>query len=416
MSTIIDDFFRNPDIGFISKHKMMLKLKNGIPGVTRQPTKSELDDFYKHDEIIQRSKRVRVKKYQKITSPPNCYQIDVAVLAPDIHPWRRGGKKPAKLLVLVNILSRKAYVYTLPSGEMKHIMTAYKRFVAEVSGENSDRPFAMGVNTVVVRRDLTGPLTKKEQSELEDRPERIVKCAGKRHITSVSGDFEFKNKQIFDKFNKDNCIGVVTDKSKDIHMQKYGNKLGIVDAFIKNLKNRIRYFRFAHDTNDIKAALPKIVANYNDTPHEALHNDTPNKVHDDPVKLTNLELENAIHNKLVLEGVKLKVGDTVRLFMAKSKLDKQRFTFSKKIYKIIEKSYSKRIEGSSFRVAPVNESRDLDVNEDEQKRMAKRQYRPYQLLKVHAPDIIEAANGEKIRKAVEKVKKQRNRKREGIFD
>jgi hypothetical protein len=277
----LKELYNDPSQGFISKAKMKSKLKSlGI-----KISAKEVDEFYANNETTQRNKKIVVKKYMKITGPRHSYQIDIVFMPKHLKASNMGYDR---MLVLINILSRKAFVYPMKTSTIDSILEHYGTFLE------------------------------------------------KNKCVMVEGDNEFNKKRFLD-FNEKKQISVITDVAKDDHITKYGNKLGMIDSFTKNLKNRIRMYMEAEDTTRYVNVLDKLVANYNSTSHSSLKEKTPNEVDKDEEALTTIELDNAKHNASVKKEVKFKIGDKVRKADGKGTFDKQGSTFSKKLYTITGK-------------------------------------------------------------------------------
>jgi hypothetical protein len=279
-------------LGFVSKDKLKKVLKKRGIDVSNK----ELDEFYKNSALAQQNKKIRVKRYKKISGPYNSYQIDILVMPTRLKTANKGY---SKMLVCVNIISRKAYAYPLKSNKMQNILEAYRNF-------------------------------------LEDAEEVVM----------VQGDNEFNNKLFLD-YNNNNNVVVLTDVAKDDHMTNKGNKLGIIDAFVKTLKRRIRLYMEAYDTNKYVDALDDLLDGYNETPHSSLPKDvSPNEAHKDKVIQTEVQNENARVNVDVEADVKVKVGDNVRVAEVKGTFEKEKGTFSKQIYTVDERIGNRyKIEG-----------------------------------------------------------------------
>ena len=116
-----------------------------------------------------------VKDFHKITAPPDCYQIDVV----NFPSYVKKVNKYNKFLVLIEILSRQAFVYPLRSNKMTDIIEAYEEFIDEVNGK----------------------------------------------VVSIEGDDEFNNKS-FQAYNDELGVVVISDVAKDDHITKFGDKLG----------------------------------------------------------------------------------------------------------------------------------------------------------------------------------------------
>jgi hypothetical protein len=333
----LKEIYEDASTGFVSKDKLKKILKKrGI-----KVSNKELDEFYKNNALTQQNQKIRVKRYKKITGPIHSYQIDVMVMPARLKSANKGY---VKLLVCVDILSRKAYAYPLKNNKMESILDSYAEF-------------------------------------LEDADEVVV----------VQGDNEFNNKKFKD-YNEFKNIIVMTDVAKDDHMTNKGNKLGVVDAFVKTLKRRIRLYMEAYDTNKYVDALEDLLEGYNNTPHSSLPKDaTPNEASKDKAILTEIKNTNAKVNEEVEKDIKVKVGDDVRLAEIKGTFEKEKGTFSKKIYKVEERI------GNRFKI--------------EGKR---RLYKPYELLVVDKENVIGNVEVKNIERNKKKYNEKNALEKEGV--
>eukprot|EP00973_Karenia_brevis_P014531 1983335-Karenia_brevis.AAC.1 len=82
------------------------------------------------------------------------------------------------------------------------------------------------------------------------------------------------------------------------------NPLAVVDRVIQNLKKRLAE-SLAETPGEWADRLPEVVRQYNETPHETLHNEPPNEVTSNKTLGFLLDQDNARklqHNQQVLEG------------------------------------------------------------------------------------------------------------------
>lgn len=281
---MLKKLFIDPETGFIGKTKMKEKLKQlGV-----KVTKEELDDFYKNNEITQMNKKVEVKNYYRINAPSYSFQIDVIFLPFD---------KPA--LVLIDILSRKAFIYLLKSQNMSDIIDKYEEFLKD-SG---------------------------------------VKVAG------VAGDAQFAAKA-FEDFNQEKGIVLRTDVAKDDHISK-GNKLGIIDRFTRTFKTMLRQYMETYDTRNYSDVIDKLVDNYNNTKHTTIGR-TPDSAFKDLDFQKKMYGKNAVYNASIKQDVK--DGDEVRVIVPKGKFDKEANQFSNDILKVTGRDGNKyKVEGKTRR-------------------------------------------------------------------
>jgi hypothetical protein len=89
--------------------------------------------------------------------------------------------------------------------------------------------------------------------------------------------------------------------------------LGVIDIFAKNLKRVLSKEFLENKSTEWVSILPKIIEQYNNTPHTALDNITPNQAISDPKKrehVMHLNIVKAQQNGFVTD---LKPGDKVRI-------------------------------------------------------------------------------------------------------
>jgi len=184
---------QNPAWRILSKSKLIATLKANKILFSH----SELDEYYKKSTLNQIFKRPRpVKEHFRINALPLSFQIDIVKLV----QYKSANKGTDQVLLLVDILSRKAFAYILPSGTMADVLELYKTFVKQ-------------------------------------------KCP---HIFSVSGD-DFFSAKAFVEYNEEKKIKLFTSVAKDNHAACGGNKLGIIDRLVRTLKSLIEKRAMAND-------------------------------------------------------------------------------------------------------------------------------------------------------------------------
>ena len=270
----------------LTKTKLVAQLKAADLKVTSK----EVDDYYKSSDFQQIRKPADSQRRLPliITAPPRSFQVDIAHM-PD-HVSKNGGH--AYFLLLVDVLSRKAYAYAMLDRSMNKIIGAYTAFLLE-AGKH-------------------GP------------------------INSVSGDDEF-NKQAFRDLNAAENIQLYTDVAKNEHISKFGDKLGIVDRCMRTIKKLIN--DHIDETGDQQWAtwLPKVMDDYNSTTlPQALQNQAPEDVYDAPevslIQKNTLERE---ENARRLSKTKtINPGDSVRILLPKGQFDKEGPRWSREVYKV----------------------------------------------------------------------------------
>ena len=325
----------NPKLSLLSKTKLY--------SIAREHdiTKKEVDAYFESKEIYQIYKPRTKKTKLVITAPPYSFQIDIIILP----KYKHSNNGVTRFLLLVDILSRKAYAYILKTGKMDEVIDKYLDFI-----KNVEEP-----------------------------------------LNSIAGDDFFNNKK-FIEVNKELMINLYTDVSKDDHLVRGSDKLGILDRCVRTLKKLIEKYMLTNKTTRWTSFLDKIIDLYNDTPNNGIKNKTPNEVFDDHDYMMGLYENQSKKNRKTFKKVDINVGDTVRIARGKTKFDKETYTFSTELYKV------KMIDGYRFVL--------VDENGDE----VKRKYKADELLKVIK--TTERVDKETIGKADKKHKHKLKLRRE----
>ncbi len=93
----------------------------------------------------------------------------------------------------------------------------------------------------------------------------------------------------------------------------YHSALGVIDVYAKNLKSVLSKEFLENKSNEWVSILPRIIEQYNNTPHTLLDNMTPNQAISDPKKrmhVMHLNIQKAKENGFITD---LKPGDKVRI-------------------------------------------------------------------------------------------------------
>lgn len=284
MANTLDDVLsQNPNLRLLSKQKLIQYLK--AKGV--KVAIDEINQHFKADELQQIhgvKKRKKDRLRIEIAAMPYSFQIDV------IHmpKYVRENKGINKFLLLVEIQSRRAFAYPLKSGYMKDVMDVYGRFV----------------------------------------------CSLDVNIRSVSGDAFFSVKRFVSENAKEG-IRVYTDVAKNDHINKLGDKLGIIDRLTRTLKLLISKKVLETGNKRWTTYLNEIIDLYNNTPHASLNNKTPRQMFDEYDVMVQNYRNVIVSNRTTFERhVKLKVGDRVRKMEGKGLCEKEKPLFSQDIYTI----------------------------------------------------------------------------------
>jgi FAD synthase len=197
MDKILDNLFYNEKLGVGNKTTFIKKVQEKHPEFKTK----DIQAYLKNQEVNQVNTTVNKSYEYKITAPPRTFQIDIF--------WWRRGESLLPILLLVDILSRKAWAYVLTKSKKE------KR--AEVN-----------VSTLKKFKEEVG------------------------NINGIEGDNEFSSGPI-KKFCDDNNIRLDTSVSKEEHISN-GNKLGIIDRLVRTLRQLIDnyYIISGNKTDNIK--------------------------------------------------------------------------------------------------------------------------------------------------------------------
>ena len=298
MNTILDNLFYKEKLGISNKTTFIKNVRERHPEIKVK----DINEYLKNQEVSQINTTVNKTYQYKITAPPHTFQIDIF--------WWKRGETLIPILLLVDILSRKAWAYVLTKSKKE------KR--AEVS-----------VKT------------------LEDFKNEVGK------INGLTGDNEFSSAAIR-KFCEDNNIRLDTSVAKEEHISN-GNKLGIIDRLVRTLRELIEkyYDVTGYRTDNIKDVIKSIIDTYNNNSHRTLKNKTPNQVYKDNDDQTARHLNDTAHNQAIYKSVPFNDGEKVRILEEKGKFDKGKQKFSKEIYTIDKKEgYKIKVNGTSRKLKP----------------------------------------------------------------
>ena len=299
MNDILDNLFYKEKLGIGNKTTFIKNVRERHPEIKVK----DINEYLKNQEVSQINTSVNKTYQYKITAPPHTFQIDIF--------WWKRGETLVPILLLVDILSRKAWAYVLTKSKKE------KR--AEVS-----------VKT------------------LEDFKNEVGK------INGLTGDNEFSSAAIR-KFCEDNNIRLDTSVAKEEHISN-GNKLGIIDRLVRTLRELIEkyYDVTGYRTDNIKDVIKSIIDTYNNNSHRTLKNKTPNQVYKDNDDQTARHLNDTAHNQVIYKSVPFNDGEKVRILEEKGKFDKGKQKFSKEIYTIDKKEgYKIKVNGTSRKLKPA---------------------------------------------------------------
>lgn len=276
---------RDETLKSLSAPNLRKLLRNRGLNLTLADTKRLLQEeaaVQQDARALTRVKR-RAKKFYRITAPPFSFQTDVIMYPGFEHS--NGGHN--QMLVIIEILSRKAWVYPMKNHTMSTVLANFKKFEAELAP----------MQPVLVQAD--DGFAKKDFKDHMAAREITLK-------TNVA--------------DKDHIAG--------------GDALGIIDRFSRTLRRYLMLRRSTADGLDPKwvAHLQAVVRTYNETPHTthaSAGGMSPNQVFDSFDELLAKRVDDLYYNwgmwtKRMQTNADeaIRVGDWVRVLKPRGRFDK----------------------------------------------------------------------------------------------
>ena len=239
-----------------------------------QTTLKDVKDFLASRTEEQQLKETRHTKQSEghlvSYNPFNRLQLDIFVL----KKYESSNKGYGYILCIIDVFSRKVWVYAMKSKALSDTTPAIKKFFSS-SGLHEFNKKAL----VIIMSDS----------------DSVFKGDGR------------DEDQNFQKILSDNNAVLEPVKLNDHHA------LGVIDNFAKNLKRVLSKEFLENKSTEWISILPKIIEQYNNSPHTALDNITPNDAITDPKKrmhVMHLNILKARDNGFVAD---LTAGDKVRI-------------------------------------------------------------------------------------------------------
>ena len=129
MERIREIIKENPSFKLLSKARLYKVLKPIDKSITMKQVAEYLED-----KPLQQVFHKPVKPIPlKITAKPRSFQIDII----EMTKYKKQNNGISKFLLIVDVMSRKAFAYPLKSGKMDEVLEKYKQFCADVGSINS---------------------------------------------------------------------------------------------------------------------------------------------------------------------------------------------------------------------------------------------------------------------------------------
>ena len=107
MDTILDNLFYKEKLGIGNKTTFIKNVRERHPEIKVK----DINEYLKNQEVSQINISVNKTYQYKITAPPRTFQIDIF--------WFKRSETLIPILLLVDILSRKAWTYVLKKKKEK---------------------------------------------------------------------------------------------------------------------------------------------------------------------------------------------------------------------------------------------------------------------------------------------------------
>ena len=279
LSQILDNLFYKEKLGIGNKNTFIKNARDKHPELKLK----DIQEYIKSQEVTQMNTTVNKTYEYKITAPPRTFQIDIF--------WWKKSDTLIPILLLVDILSRKAFAYVLPKS------------IKEKRGDTT-------VKTLQEFKQSVG------------------------YIHGLEGDNEFGSAAV-KAFCETHNIRLDSSVSKLEHISG-GNKLGIIDRLVRTLRELIeRYYDIlGHKMDSLKDVVATIIGTYNNDNHRTLNNKTPNQVFKDNDNQIARYLNDSVHNQDIYKTVPFKPSDKVRIFEDKGEFAKGKNKFSKEVHSV----------------------------------------------------------------------------------
>ena len=130
MNNILDNIFYKEKLGIGNKTTFIKNVRERHPEIKVK----DINEYLKNQEVSQINTTVNKTYQYKITAPPRTFQIDIF--------WWRRGETLIRILLLVDVLSRKAWAYVLSKSKQEKraevsvkTLEEFKNEVGRINGQ-----------------------------------------------------------------------------------------------------------------------------------------------------------------------------------------------------------------------------------------------------------------------------------------
>ena len=197
--------------------------------------------------------------------------------------------------------------------------------MSDISSVNENYKYLLVAVDVFSRLAFVVPLKNKTSPTIVESMTEVLEVTEPTMINSDNGS-EWINKD-FKKLLRERGISINYVEVGDHH------KMGIVDRFVRTLREKINKYCTMYNTTKYINVLPQIIHGYNNTYHSGIKK-APNKVEDDDEQV--LEIMNQRYIKAKEEETKYNDGDVVRYIINRKAFEKRSLPkWSKQTHKIV---------------------------------------------------------------------------------
>lgn len=274
--------------------------------------------------------------------------------------------------------------------------------MSNTSTANENYNYLLVAVDVFTRLGFVVPLKNKQSQSVVEAADEIFEIVDPKILNTDNGS-EFIDSGFLKLLRKKN-IEIRYAEVQDHH------KLGIIDRFVRTLREKINKYLVMHKTTKYIDVLPKLISNYNQSYNSTIKK-APIEVEDRDINV--IELTNKRYNKAKQEEIKYEVDDVVRYVINLKAFEKGTLPrWSKTLHKVVFKNEHSYIldNGKSYKyyeLQLVKNSQELDkpIVEPTREQLMK-QNRVKRRFRQTGLDTADIVSGKRERKVVDRLQLQ----------
>ena len=220
------------------------------------------------------------------------------------------------------------YYFPIVAKYKHEILQADLIDISDLASANENYKYILVCIDVFSRFVYAIPLKSKDTQTIIKSMEDIIELTHPKIINCDKGSEFISN--TFKTLMKNNNIEI---KYVEVGDHK---KLGVIDRFVRTLREKINKYLVMHNTTKYINVLPSIIHSYNNSYHSGIKH-TPSEVQDTDEEI--IKLTNRKYNKAKEEETIFNIGDNVRYIINRKAFEKHTLPkWSKSIHSIISKT------------------------------------------------------------------------------